>query len=420
MKNVAIFPCGSEVGLEIHNALKFERTIELHGLSSVACHGQTIFRNYDCTIPWIKDPAFFDRLNAYILANDIEILFPAYDDVVEFLAENRDKLHCVLAAPSAEVCAIARSKARTYATLAACDFVPKTYDSPAQITDWPAFAKPDRGQGSQGILRLDGPATLIGRDFTGYVLTEYLPGEEYTVDCFSDRENTLRLCQPRERLRTKSGISVRTQAVAATAEILRIGAEIQAAIPFRGAWFFQVKRAANGQMKLLEVAPRVGGSMGLTRNLGANLPLLTVWDLLDHPVTVTADPDSRVVDRYFGNRYAEVPPFKELYIDYDDTITCHGQINTAAMGLIYNCRNRGLKVVLITRFAGDLGLELSRRGIAVSLFDTILHITDGSAKSGHISGEMPIFIDDSFAERLEVRTSLGIPTYAVDANRKAF
>jgi hypothetical protein len=155
--------------------------------------------------------------------------------------------------------------------------------------------------------------------------------------------------------------------------------------------------------------------MGLTRNLGANLPLLTVWDLLGYAVDINITPDSRVVDRYFGNRYTDVPAFAEVYVDYDDTITCHGQINSAAMALIYNCRNRGIPVYLITRFAGDLHAELAQRGIATTLFTQLLHITDGSLKSRYIKGGSPIFVDDSFAERKEVHEALRIPTYAPDA-----
>ena len=417
MLRVAIFPCGSEVGLELHNALKFERQIELHGLSSVNCHGATIFRNYSCDIPWIRDPEFFDRLNRYIDAHSIDILFPAYDDVIAFLAENRERLHCKLAAPVASTCAIARSKAATYSALDGCSFNPGFTADPTDIREWPVFAKPDKGQGSQGVMLLNGPEDLTALSAAqDYVFAEYLPGAEYTVDCFSDRHGKLRLCMPRERLRTKSGISVRTRAVECSAEILGIGEQIQTRIPFRGAWFFQIKHAADGRLKLLEIAPRIGGSMGLTRNLGANLAMLTIWDLMDRDVEVLPQVDDRILDRYLGNRYLNVPAFSRVYIDYDDTVTCHGQINSAVMAFLYNCRNRNIPIVLLTRHAGDIQAELGRRGIAQALFESVIHITDGRPKSAAIPHpETAIFIDDSFAERRDVRANLGMAVFAPDA-----
>ena len=46
-----------------------------------------------------------------------------------------------------------------------------------------------------------------------------------------------------------------------------------------------------------------------------------------------------------------------------------------------------------------------------NLFDDIIHITEGAPKSGLITERDAIFIDDSFAERLEVANSCGIPTF---------
>ena len=41
-----------------------------------------------------------------------------------------------------------------------------------------------------------------------------------------------------------------------------------------------------------------------------------------------------------------------------------------------------------------------------TLFDDIIHITDGRPKSEFINHEKPLFIDDSFAERQEVSETI--------------
>ena len=41
--NILVFPCGSEIGLEINNALKWSTHIELFGASSVDDHGKYVY-----------------------------------------------------------------------------------------------------------------------------------------------------------------------------------------------------------------------------------------------------------------------------------------------------------------------------------------------------------------------------------------
>ncbi len=416
---VAVFPCGSEVGLEIHAALRFEKNLELHGLSSAPCHGQAIYAHYDSSMPWIQDPAFLDRFNAYLKAHGVDFVFPAYDDVLVFLSEHRDRLAAKLVAPDMEVCRIARVKSLTYKALGDADFLPAVYETPEEATSWPVFSKPDRGQGSQGVALIrDAEAfrAAQAQATTPRIFCEYLPGEEYTVDCFSDRHGALLFSRPRERERVKAGISVRSRSLPATSEIEAVAARIQSVLPFRGAWFFQVKRAADGKLKLLEVAPRVGGCMGLSRNLGANLPLLSLFDQMGLDVAVTVNEGDLTVERHFANRYVGVRDFQRVYVDYDDTLTCGDLTNSFMLGFLHHCRNRKAEVHLITRHAGDIRADLSRRAIAPDLFASILHIRDGSPKSAHIAEPRgAVFIDDSFRERAEVARVHGIPVYGVDA-----
>ena len=46
MKKVLVFPCGSEIGLEIERALKFNKDYELIGGSSVNDHGMFEYEKY--------------------------------------------------------------------------------------------------------------------------------------------------------------------------------------------------------------------------------------------------------------------------------------------------------------------------------------------------------------------------------------
>jgi hypothetical protein len=54
--------------------------------------------------------------------------------------------------------------------------------------------------------------------------------------------------------------------------------KINKKLHFRGVWFFQVKENINGDLSLLEIAPRVAGTMALSRLKGVNLPLMSLFD----------------------------------------------------------------------------------------------------------------------------------------------
>jgi len=56
MKRVLVFPCGSEIGLEINKALGHSIHFELIGASSVPSnHGKFVYKNYIEGIPYIDD-----------------------------------------------------------------------------------------------------------------------------------------------------------------------------------------------------------------------------------------------------------------------------------------------------------------------------------------------------------------------------
>lgn len=418
-EKVLVFPCGSEAGLEIHAALKFEKAIDLVGASSVDDHGRFVYKNYVGDVPFISEPNFLDELNRVIEENEIDWIFPAYDDVLLHLSANRDTLKAPLLTSNPEVVYTARSKARTYEALAGCDFVPSIYATTDAVPNFPVFLKPDIGQGSQGVFLAKDRASLEShlKLDPSLLICEYLPGEEYTVDCFSDHGGRVLFCGARKRARVKAGISVGTYPVELEAEIRPICEAIMARLPFRGAWFFQVKRSQEGKLKLLEVAPRIAGSMGGFRNWGVNFPALTVYDFAGHDVKVLHNPHSFVMDRSLFSRYALSIDYDRVYIDFDDTITSGGNaVNPLMMMFLYQCRDKGKNVVLVTRHAADIHETLERHGIAAALFDQIVHLRNGEPKSSVMqSSEQAIFIDDSFREREDVLTKTGIPVFAVDA-----
>lgn len=417
MIKVLVFPCGSEIALEIHSALKFNKAVCLFGASSVPDHGEYVYARYRQISASVESPDLVDQLNALIDEWDIDIVLPAHDSVLLDLAEQRARLKARVAAPEAEVARICRNKNATYAFFAGRDFVPRAVSAPADGI-YPIFAKPAVGQGSQGAERITDPARHRQLLESGieYVFSEYLPGEECTVDCISDASGVLLHLSPRVRERVKAGISVATRPLPVDTQLEAMGNSIAQALRIKGGWFFQAKRNAQGDWRLLEVAPRIAGSMALSRNRGINYALLTLYAYLEMPFEILPQEFPIRLDRALGNRYRVEHDYECVYLDLDDTLIVEGRVHPALAALLYQWQAQGVAIVLVTRHAQCPLETLRRYRLAEALFESIVHIQDGSPKSQVIDrSRRSIFIDDSWRERLDVSRQCGIPVFDIDA-----
>ncbi len=413
--NVLVFPCGSEIGLEIHAALRHAKDIRLHGASSVSDHGEFAYARYRRIDAQAGSPGLVEALNALVDEWGIDLVLPAHDSVIPLLAE-ATALRAPAAVPDAGTAAVCRDKRLTYDRLRHLGIVPADVEGLAR--EYPIFAKPAIGQGSQGAERVDGPERhrqLLDSGIA-YVFSEYLPGGEYTVDCISDAEGRLLHAAPRSRARVKSGISVRSAPASDAGAMVAMAGTIAAELRLRGAWFFQVREDREGVPKLLEVAPRIAGSMALSRMRGINYPLLHVYAHLGRPFTVLPQEHEVVLDRALANRYRTGLRYSRVYLDLDDTLVLRGAANPLLVALLYQWQARRTPVVLLTRHAGDPLECLRRHRICPELFERIEHLRDRTPKSAAIGDDSEaIFIDDSFAERLDVHRNCGIPVFDLDA-----
>lgn len=65
-KKVAVFPAGSEIGLEINRALKYSTFFDVIGFSSMKDHTRYVYKEYIEDLPFINDENFIDELNKRI------------------------------------------------------------------------------------------------------------------------------------------------------------------------------------------------------------------------------------------------------------------------------------------------------------------------------------------------------------------
>lgn len=411
---ILIFPAEGANAIELHDALSTCVNTEVYGASSVERHGRFIFRNFIGHVPPICDEHFVEVFNHILTKNSIDLVFPTHDTVVRYLAARQEQLAARVLGGDLRTTEICRSKIRTHECFADCDFVPRRVMNPAEATDYPLFAKPDEGQGAVGARRIDCPEELQTIDFDRYLVTEYLPGEEYTVDCLTDAQGALRYVSPRSRERLMAGIAVAGRTQPVTGEIEQMARTINERLHFVGLWYFQIRRDAAGVFRLMEISARCAGTMCLTRARGVNLPLLSVYAALGYDISVHENPYQVRMDRALIGRYEIDYPYDTVYIDFDDTITLNGAVNLNVIRYLYQCRNQHKRIVLLTRHAEVIGETLKRYALSELLFDEIVSVSDAKSKSSFIDPRRAIFIDNAYKERDEVARVCDIPVFDVD------
>jgi len=412
--NVLVFPAGEVNSVELHTALSSNVNINLYGASSIDRHGPFIFKNYISGLPMIFEKGFINQLNDIIRSKSIDLIIPTHDTVALYFAKNKEKILTKVLTPNYKTAKICRSKKDTYTLFKDCSFVPHIYKNGEQI-GFPAFIKPDKSEGGKGAKFIKSESELSKiSDLDDYVISEFLPGEEITVDCITDHKGILKGVFPRSRKRTYCGVSVAGEALTATKDILEIAEVINQRLKFLGMWFFQIKKDKFENYKLLEVATRVPCGMCLTRARGVNLPLLSVYTAMGRDIEVMSNNYEIKMDRTFINRYKTDLDYEHVYLDFDDTLISQDMVNLDLIRFVYQCRNKGKKIHLLTKHELSIEKSLEKFSMEPNLFAEMIQIPIDDEKHHYITEKKAIFIDNSYRERESVMIKCGIPVFDID------
>jgi hypothetical protein len=195
--------------------------------------------------------------------------------------------------------------------------------------------------------------------------------------------------------------------------VQKIAEIINKKLELRGAWFFQLKLDSNNEYKLLEIAPRIAGTMCLHRNTGVNFELMSIYDRMGFDISIIQNDFELEVERALINRFVLKYEYDTVYIDFDDTIINKNKVNEFVILFLYQCFNKNKKIILITKHKEKIMDSLKKFKINAELFDAIISLKEEEHKKKYIC-QKAIFIDDSFSERKEVKDSIGIPCFDID------
>lgn len=410
MKNILIFPCGADNAIELYDSLRFSTHFDVYGATSQDDRSDLIYPSDRLLrLPFIYDESFVRELNACIAKNNIDMIFATHDTVLLELVRKRPEINAIVIGCDEYTAELCRYKDRLYEFLAVEDFIPEWAEAVPVPFAPPYFEKPVDGQGGQNCRRLDKHPSSVP---SGHIICEYLPGSEYTVDCFTDRHGELLFASPRTRDIVKMGIAFKSRR-AYSPKSRRMAEALNERLKFRGLWFFQVKEDGKGDPKLLEISSRISTTMGLFRMQGVNLPLMTAYDALDHDVHVLGQDFLIESERVLRAIYRTDLRYSRIYVDYDDTLVIRGRVNEELIRFLYQSLNDGKELILLTRHEGDMEAELDARRICGGMFTEIIHLPPGGDKMAFLKPDS-IYIDNMFHDR-EKAAAMGVPVFDVDA-----
>ena len=120
--------------------------------------------------------------------------------------------------------------------------------------------------------------------FPESLVVEYLPGEEYSVDLLVGKDVIYSI--PRKRVVIKQGIS-NVGIIEKNEELINISSDIARKLKLKFNINMQFRQDENRKFKLIEINPRVSGSIIFCVGAGVNLPYYGVKLVLGEKITKT-------------------------------------------------------------------------------------------------------------------------------------
>ena len=262
-------------------------------------------------VPRFDDPEYFPAVLDIVEREGVDVVFPAFDGILMDFAARRADLEsrgANLAISPIETLRTTQDKWQTVQALEGTVPMPDSavsLDDVDASADW--FVKPRRGSGSEDAYR-----AVSWNELEFYferiedpIVQSYLPGSEFTIDCFPAPDGGVATCVPRHRHEITDGISTKVT-VTRYAELDRIADRIADALEFVGPFFFQVREDADGTPKLIEIGARLAGTM-CHRFVTPSLQQATVVSLLDGHVPSFDVAYGRSMSRYWAETYFDDP-----------------------------------------------------------------------------------------------------------------
>jgi carbamoyl-phosphate synthase large subunit len=245
---------------------------------------------------------FVEKLFDSVVSKKVQLLMPTSQTDGYVYSKHRKDLENLGAYPvisDTKTMDICIDKLLTFSSLAGKFDLPFTTMDPDKVQEFPAIAKPRFGKGSRDVFKIDDEADLryVTSKHSDMLFQEFLPGMEYTVDVLSDLDINPLIAVPRTRIETKGGISSKGRVVHHPG-LEETCMKMAKSIGIRGPCCIQMKESNGGELKLVEINPRLGGGTFFATLAGVNFPSMIV-DMVEGKTVDIPQFSEITVIRYF-------------------------------------------------------------------------------------------------------------------------
>jgi carbamoyl-phosphate synthase large subunit len=231
--------------------------------------------------PAVADPGYVPALAEIGAEHDVRLIVPLTDLDHNVLAERRAELDAFVLLPPAETVELTNDK-----WLAHLFFEQNGIPSPAswlpedvpEDVGFPVLVKPRRGFGSRNIFRAEDRGELdffLRYTTVPSIVQAVCPGEEFSIDVFSDFEGRCLNAIPRTMIESKGGESIKGMTIKDW-ELIEFGRRVAEALGIWGPANIQCFRTRKGRHEVTDVNPRFGGAFPLPRAAGSRYPELAI------------------------------------------------------------------------------------------------------------------------------------------------
>lgn len=223
---------------------------------------------------------FIEHLNEICIKHDIDAIIPLYDEAIDICCDAQLKAKWF--GPNKITNDVLFSK-----RLSIEFFTSLGLQTPLEVNSWNGKKLVGRelnGCGSAGLHFVNSAEEFMASNilYKNSIYTYFIPGKEYTIDCYKDINQTITGIIPRERIKVRSGEVLVSKTV--FHEKIEIQAKhIMRALHIIGPCTLQCIEREDGEIFWIEGNPRFGGGVILTleASLGKNYIQCILDDISD-------------------------------------------------------------------------------------------------------------------------------------------
>ena len=270
---------GGPAGINASRLLQEEKDVYVYGCDIDELSTGRFFTDEFHVCPRVDDVSYQTWLGDFVAEHNIDLLIPTVHEELPVLRSFSGELQCTTAISPVEALQIGDDKKLMYEWMDV--HMPDQMGRWTTLADWTIdwheddvqFLKPRKGRGARGC-KISAKKELAwlkehSNDLESCIVMEALPGTEWTVDCYVDKDGTIVYTLVRERVGLAGGISIKGKTVKNEAVITATGTMLSK-LECRGPVLIQWKADHNGQPKLVEINPRLSGGLMISKAAGVN------------------------------------------------------------------------------------------------------------------------------------------------------